>query len=110
MAADLQLAYHALRSEAETLAGNLTDLSRRATVYRHIFLASGGNHAFPLIPTHGALWAGGYFRFGMRLGEMLSWQYFGRPDMRRRQLQKLAAFADVFRDINCRVCVDTYVN
>ncbi len=110
MAADLPLAYHALRSEAETLAGNLTDLSRRATVYRHIFLASGGNHTFPLIAAHGALWAGGFFRFGMRLGAALSWQYFAKPDLRQQQLQKLAAFADVFRDINRRVCVDTYVN
>jgi hypothetical protein len=99
-----------LRREATLLAGGLSDLSQRATVYRHLFLASGGNHAFPLIAAHGALWAGGYFRFGMRLGAALSWQYVGRPAVRRQQLQRLADFADVFRDINRRVCVDTYVN
>jgi hypothetical protein len=46
----------------------------------------------------------------MRLGAALSWQYFAQPEVRRRQMQKLAAFADVFRDINRRVCIDTYVN
>lgn len=99
-----------LRREATLLAGGLTDLSQRATVYRQIFLASGGNHAFPLIAAHGALWAGGYFRFGMRLGRALVWQYVGRPEHRRLQLQRLAAFADAFRDVNRRVCIDTWVN
>lgn len=106
----LQQQYERLRTEAELLTGGLPDLARRATVYRHLFLASGGNHAFPLIAAHGALWAGGYFRFGMRLGSLLSWQYLGQPELRQRQLQKLAEFADVFRDINRRVCIDTYVN
>ena len=66
----LQSHYDRLQREATLLAGGLTDLSQRAAVYRHLFLASGGNHAFPLIAAHGALWAGGYFRFGMRLGQL----------------------------------------
>jgi hypothetical protein len=106
----LQSHYDRLRREATLLAGGLTDLSQRAAVYRQIFLASGGNHAFPLIAAHGALWAGGYFRFGMRLGRVLAWQYFGRPEYRQLQLHRLAAFADAFRDVNRRVCIDTYVD
>jgi hypothetical protein len=106
----LQSHYARLQREATLLAGGLTDLSQRAAVYRHLFLASGGNHAFPLIAAHGALWAGGYFRFGMRLGRALAWQYIGRPEYRELQMQRLAAFADAFRDVNRRVCIDTYVN
>ncbi|MDA0832811.1 MAG: hypothetical protein O2955_20760 [Planctomycetota bacterium] len=102
--------YDRLKREATILAGALTELSQRATLYRQIFLESRGNHAFPIIAAHGALWAGGYFRFGMRLGSVLSWQYAWQPELRRRQLQKLDEFADVFRDINRRVCIDTYVN
>lgn len=102
--------YDQLQREAVQLAGGLTDLSQRATVYRHLFLTSNGNHTFPLIAAHGALWAGGYFRFGLKLGSILSWQYIGQRDMRRNQLRRLAAFADVFRDINRRVCIDSYVN
>lgn len=102
--------YEALRVEATTLAGELTDLARRAAVYRHLFLASGGNHAFPLIAAHGALWAGGYFRMGLSLGRLLSWQYLSQPELRQVQLQKLDEFANLFRDINRRVCIDTYTN
>lgn len=107
---ELQRAYESLKAEGVRLAGGLTDLSQRATVYHHLFRASGGNHAFPLIAAHGALWAGGYFRFGMRLGRWLSWQYAFSPRVRRLQQERLEAFANAFRDINRRVCVDTYVN
>lgn len=85
----LSFRYQELRTEAEKLAGGLQDLSKRATIYRQIFLASGGNHTFPLIAAHGALWAGGYFRFGLGLGSALSWQYLFEPKLRRRQLEKL---------------------
>ena len=67
--------FAALTREAERLAGGLRDLAQRATVYHHLFRASGGNHIFPLIAAHGALWAGGYFRFGQRLATALAWQY-----------------------------------
>ncbi len=98
-----------LQTEATVLAGQLTDLSRRAMVYHQVYRCSGGNHVFPLIAAHGALWASGYFRFGLQLAEWLSWQYVGNLQ-RRRQLQALQDFADTFRDINRRVCIDTWTN
>lgn len=107
---DLAGEYEALHVEATRLAGGLHDLAQRATVYHHLFRASGGNHAFPLIAAHGALWAGGYFCFGRRLGETLSWQYGLARKKREQQLAKLDVFADAFRDINRRVCIDTYAN
>src|SRR5690606_15063123 len=101
-------AYHEkLHSEAVRLAGGLHDLAQRAAVYHHLFEHSGRNHVFPLIAAHGALWARGYFRFGMRLGRLLSWQ-FPSTETRRRQMAALDRFADAFRDVNRRVCVDTY--
>src|SRR5437016_565395 len=109
-AAFLSRNYESLKSEAIQLAGGLTDLAQRATVYHHLFKASGGNHAFPLIAAHGALWAGGYFRFGMNLGKGLALQFAFDPETRRRKLQQLHDFADAFRDVNRRVCIDTYVN
>lgn len=102
--------YDRLRREAERLAGGLTDLSQRATVYHHIFRESGGNHVFPLIAAHGALWARGWFQFGHRLGQILSWQFAGRRQMQREHLSRLQDFADTIRDINRLVCIDTYVN
>lgn len=106
----LKNAYHDLKAEATTLAGGLTDLSQRATVYHHIYRQSGGNHVFPLIAAHGALWAGGYFRFGLQLGKCLSWQYGINPRLRRQRLEQLDQFADAFRNVNRQVCVDTYMS
>jgi hypothetical protein len=106
----MQNRYNELTCEATRLAGSLPQLSQRATVYRHLFLASGRNHTFPLIAAHGALWAGGYFRWGLQLGKLLSWQYIGWSELRKQQLEHLVTFANAFRDINRRVCVDTYVN
>jgi hypothetical protein len=107
---ELAREYEALTREGTSLAGGLYDRAQRATVYHHLFRASGGNHAFPLIAAHGALWAGGYFRFGQRLAEVLSWQYALSAVTRRQCLQQVEAFANAFRDINRRVCVDTYVS
>jgi hypothetical protein len=108
---ELRSEFQRLRAEGERLAGGLRDLSQRATVYHHLFQASGGRHIFPLIAAHGALWARGYFDFGRRLGERIaSCQYLFRPELRRKRLAELAGFADAFRQINRRVCVDTYVN
>lgn len=62
----------AFQAEAKVLAGGLTDLAQRAMVYHHLYRVSNGNHVFPLIAAHGALWAGGYFRYGLRLGRIIS--------------------------------------
>jgi hypothetical protein len=107
---DLLAAFEALKSDGLRLAGGLNDLSQRATVYHHIFRESGGNHIFPLIAAHGALWARGWFAFGSKLGRVLSWQYAFDGKTRRRQLAKLEDFANTFRDINRQVCVDVYAN
>jgi hypothetical protein len=106
----LDRSFCALKAEALELAGGLTDLAQRAMVYHHLYRESGGNHVFPLIAAHGALWAGGYFRFGLRLGSFLSWQFGWKPQLRREKLWQLNEFANALRDINRKVCIDTYVN
>ena len=102
--------HNSLYRDAESLAGGLTDLAQRAAVYHHLFEHSGRNHIFPLIAAHGALWARNYFHFGMKLGWCCSWQYGLSPERRRECLKELAEFADAFRDINRRVCIDTYTS
>ena len=102
--------YQRLHHEATRLAGGLNDLAQRAAVYHHLYEHSGGNHAFPLIAAHGALWARGYFRLGMRLGWIWSLTDLASPERRRLRLEKLAGFADAFREINRRVCIETYTS
>jgi hypothetical protein len=107
---ELRKAFEDLQADALRLAGGLNDLSQRAAVYHHVFKESGGNHIFPLIAAHGALWARSWFSFGMKLGKILSWQYAFNAETRRDKLSKLEEFANAFRDINRRVCVDVYAN
>lgn len=107
---ELRTAFDALRNEAIRLAGDLPDLTQRAATYHHLYQHSGGNHAFPLIAAHGALWARGYFQRCLQLGRILAWQYGLDAARRRTQLGKLDDFANQFRDINRRVCIDTYTN
>ena len=104
---ELQTRFDYWRREGERLAGGLRDVAQRAVVYRQVFRDSGGNHAFPLIAAHGACWSRGHFATGDRIGWWLSWPYAFRG-RRSRKLTALARFADVFRDINRRVCADTY--
>ena len=70
-AIELHQHYDRLTAEGVRLAGQLADVPQRATVYHHLFFESGRNHVFPLIAAHGALWARGYFAFGMRLARLL---------------------------------------
>jgi hypothetical protein len=107
---ELRGEYQRLSAEGVRLAGRLADVPQRAVVYHHVFFDSGRNHVFPLIAAHGALWARGYFAFGMRLARLLSWQYGLDPVRRREQLASVELFADVLRDINRRVCADTYAS
>ena len=100
--------YAQLRREATLLAGGIHDLTQRASVYHHLFEYSQGNHVFPLLAAHGALWARGYFKLGTRIGSVASWRYATSPSTRQTLMDRLGAFADAFRDINRRVCVETY--
>ena len=96
----------ALREEAEDLAGRTGDFAQRAATYHHLYQHSGGNHAFPLLAAHGALWGSKHFRAGMRLGGWLKWRF---PSARRRDaIDALARFTETLRDINRQVCVETY--
>lgn len=97
-----------LRAEATALAGNTGNLVQRASVYHHLFADSGGNHSFPLLAAHGALWASGYFRTGVRFGSLVARARQVLGDDADALMRELTAFAEAFRDINRRVCVETF--
>jgi hypothetical protein len=98
----------ALRAQAVALAGQPRDLVQRASVYHHLYRHSGGNHVFPLLAAHGALWAGGYFRRNLALGMWATraLSLLGLDGAAR--FAQLETLADTFRDINRRVCVETW--
>ena len=109
MTSDANLATIAqLREEATSIAGRNEDLIQRASVYHHLYADSGGNHSFPLLAAHGALWASGYFRSGIRFGHIVARTRQMLGDDAEALMFKLTDFAESFRDINRRVCVETF--
>ena len=98
----------AMRARAIALAGKNSDLIQRASVYHHLFADSGGNHCFPLLAAHGALWARGYFQAGMRFGSLVAAGRRMIGDDADLLMSKLKSFAEDFRDINRRVCAETF--
>ena len=110
MPTDLHAVYAELKSQGETLAGDILDIRRRAMILHNLYLESAENHAFSLIAAHGALWAYRYFEVGGRLGRMIAYRYFYNKDERAFRLGLLNSFAEGFRTVNRQVCIDTYAN
>lgn len=104
----LKLEAYKIREEATKLAGQTGDLVQRAAVYHHMFAHSEGNHVFPLLAAHGALWGSGFFSVGLKVGRVLSLQYIMDTEIRKQQLLSVENFAEAFREINRQVCVEAY--
>ena len=107
IASQRQYALEELLAEAEALAGRTSDFGQRAMVYHHLYDHSLGNHGFPLLAAHGALWGADYFRQGRRLGRWLQWRF--RSARRGQAMAALERFAEALREINRQVCVETYL-
>jgi hypothetical protein len=105
---DLLEAFDRIKLKATSHAGELDELCLRARVYHRLYRHSDGNFVFPLIAAHGALWAKNYFRFAMSIGRRLAQIYALQPDIRDAHVVGLDEFANEFREINRRVCIDTY--
>jgi hypothetical protein len=99
-----------LRHEATILAGAPEDICQRAMLLHQIYIDSGGNHSFPEIAAHGALWALGFFEATGSLGKIISYRYvLNREEMSLRH-GMLQTFSDGFKSANRSVFIDTYSN
>src|SRR2546430_16029161 len=107
---DLPAAYGAMRREAVRLAGGPGDIPPRVALHHSIFLDSGGNHCFPEVALHGALWAYGFYERRGAVSRMISYRYFYDRDDRARRAYMLFVFSQGFKDANRSVFMDTYAN
>ena len=71
VAGTLATAHAAARSEAESLAGTLADMPRRAIAHHALYRRSGHGLAFPLMAAHGALWGKRHIDRGLAVGALL---------------------------------------
>lgn len=102
--------YELYRQRATELAGGLLDIPRRVRLLYQMYDDSLGNHLFPLIAAHGALWAAGYFEIGGAIGRLIARRYFYNSRERAYRLGLLDEFAIGFRKVNRQVCIDTLTN
>lgn len=107
---DLRAAYDEEKARARALAGAPSDILARVAAHRAIYADSRGNHAFPLIALHGALWGYDFFEVTGRLGELVSYRYFLDKEEKAVRLGMLNGFAEGFKAVNREVFVDTFAN
>lgn len=106
----LEEKYKRILGEAETLAGRPGDIAQRVVFLHSIYNDSEGNHTFPQVALHGALWARGFFDRTGSIGKKISYRYFYDRQERERRLQMLENFFEGFQAVNRQVFVDTYTN
>lgn len=102
--------YQEIRREAVRLAGGPGDMPQRVALLHSIFEDSGGNHAFPEVALHGALWAYGFYERRGAVSRMITYRYFYDRDERARRAYMLFGFSQGFKEANRSVFVDTYTN
>ena len=110
MGVDLTWKHEAIRNHAERLAGGPGDIPQRVALLHGIFLDSGGNHAFPEVALHGALWAYGFYERRGVVSRSIAYRYFYDADERARRAYMLFRFSQGFKEANRSVFVDTYAN
>lgn len=106
----LHSAYAAAKAEARRIAGAPGDILQRVVAHHAIYVDSNGNHAFPLIALHGALWGYDFFEVTGWLGELVSYRYFLDAEEKKTRLAMLNGFAEGFKAVNREVFVDTWAN
>lgn len=107
---DLEGAYRDIRAEAERLAGGPGDIPPRVALLHSIFVDSGGDHAFPEVALHGALWAYGFYERRGTVSRLIRQRYFYDPEERASRYYMLYQFSQGFKSANRSVFVDTYAN
>ncbi|MEO9175185.1 MAG: hypothetical protein ABI317_06685 [Gaiellales bacterium] len=108
--ASLGHAYEAIRREAVGLAGGPGDMPPRVALLHTIFADSNGNHAFPEVALHGALWAFGFYERRGTVSRAIAYRYFYDGEERARRSYMLFEFSQGFKEANRSVFVDTYAN
>ena len=107
---DLAAAHARIRDEAVRLAGGPGDMPQRVALLHSLFVDSGGNHAFPEVALHGALWAYGFYERRGAVARMISYRYLHDREERARRAYMLFEFSQGFKQANRSVFMDTYTN
>lgn len=102
--------YGVIRAHAIMLAGKADDAPTRAVFLHDLYVSSRGNHTFPEVALHGALWGHRFLAQTQRTTEWVS--EFGLTNV--SAVEQLVEAAENFRKVlletNRLVFIDTYTN
>lgn len=107
---ELARAYAEIRADATRLGGGPGDMPPRVALLHAIFEDSRGNHVFPEVALHGALWAYGFYERRGTVSRAIAYRYFYDRDERARRSYMLYEFSQGFKEANRAVFIDTYAN
>lgn len=99
-----------IRRDADILAAGVDDLGQRSIVYHQVYRDSGRLFHFPLVASHGALWARWYLRCAF-----LAANIFAVGDVtcclsRRAKMQACTAYVRAIKEINRQVMIEAYTS
>lgn len=99
-----------IRRDADILAAGVDDLGQRSLVYHHVYRDSGRTFHFPLVASHGALWARWYL-----ICARLAAHVFAVADptcrlKRRERMAAYSAYVGAIKEINRQVMIEAYTS
>ena len=97
-----------IRGDAERLAGGVDDLGQRSLVYHQVYRDSGAQFHFPLVASHGALWATWYLRAARMAAHLFSVCDVTCRLSRRERMRTYTAYVDAIKEINRQVMIEAY--
>jgi hypothetical protein len=100
--------HHIIRSDADLLAGGVDDLGQRSLVYHRVYRDSGTMFHFPLVASHGALWARWYLFAAALAANVFAVVDFTCSLTRRQRMATYQAYVRAIKEINRQVMIEAY--
>lgn len=102
--------YGVIRAHAILLAGRADDAPTRATFLHDVYTSSKGNHAFPEVALHGALWGHRFLAQTQRATDWATEFGFTNVGALERLVDAAEKFRKVLLETNRLVFIDSYTN
>jgi hypothetical protein len=97
-----------IRADATRLAGKLDDLGQRSLVYHQVYRDSDARFHFPLVASHGALWATWYLRAAGLAAHVFSVCDLSCALKRRDRMATYTVYVDAIKEINRQVMIEAF--
>jgi hypothetical protein len=99
-----------IREDADVLAAGADDLGQRSLVYHQVYRDSGMLFHFPLVASHGALWATWYLFAAWLAANVFAVVDFTCRLSRRERMATYTGYIRAIKEINRQVMIEAYTS